>query len=120
MLFLGYSLSAGQQTLTLYVRVRLPLPHLSKCSSVWESACFGSKMPQVQVLSLRLIIKLEVSKMDQLVNLLWIGVFTGGFCFLLVFGELFMNALYEFFPPYRRWFDKQLEKMPNWDEEVEE
>lgn len=57
--------------------------------------------------------------MDQLVNLLWIGVFTGGFCFLLVFGELFMNALYEFFPPYRRWFDKQLEKMPNWDEEVE-
>lgn len=46
------------------------------------------------------------------VALFWIMVFTGGFCFLLVFGELFMNALYEFFPPYRRWFDKQLEKCP--------
>lgn len=26
----------------------------------------------------------------------WIMVFMGGFCLLLVFGELFMNALYEF------------------------
>lgn len=57
--------------------------------------------------------------MDQLANLLWIGIFTGGFCILLAFGELIMNALYEFFPPYRRWYDKQLDNMPDWDEEVE-
>lgn len=64
-------------------------------------------------------IKLEVSKMDQLVNLLWIGVFTGGFCFLLVFGEVVMNAMYELIPPYRKWVDKQMENLPDWDEEVE-
>lgn len=48
----------------------------------------------------------------------WIMVFMGGFCLLLAFGELFMNALYRFVPPYRRWLDKQVSNI-DWDEEEE-
>lgn len=47
----------------------------------------------------------------------WIMGFMGGFCLLLVFGELFTNVLYEISPHYRRWVDKQIDNLPDWDEE---
>ena len=56
--------------------------------------------------------------MDTLANLLWIGIFTGGFCILLALGDLIMDVLYKFVPPYRRWFDEQLKNMPEWEEET--
>lgn len=55
--------------------------------------------------------------MDTLANLLCVAMFGGGFCILLVVGELIMDALYKFVPPYRKWFDEQLKNMPDWEEE---
>lgn len=46
----------------------------------------------------------------------WIMVCMGGFCLLLVSGELFTDALYELVPPYRRWVDNQINNI-DWDEE---
>lgn len=51
--------------------------------------------------------------------LFWIMVFAGGFCFLLVFGEVVMSTMYILIPPYRRWVDKRMENLHDWDEEVE-
>lgn len=45
--------------------------------------------------------------------------FMGGACLILAFGGLFMEALYKFFPPYKKWVNKQIDNMPDWDEEVE-
>ena len=56
--------------------------------------------------------------MDTLANLLWIGIFAGGFCILLVLGDLIMDIIYKFVPPYRKWFYKQLKNMPEWEGET--
>ena len=53
------------------------------------------------------------------VALFWIMVFAGGFCFVLAFSEIIVDALYDFSPSYRSWADKQMENLHAWDEEVE-
>jgi hypothetical protein len=54
--------------------------------------------------------------MEQLANLIWIGMVGGGFCLLLVLGELIANALYDLIPTFRLWVDEQ--DKPGCDEEA--
>lgn len=43
----------------------------------------------------------------ELANLIWIGMVGGGFCLLLVLGELIANALYDLIFAFRLWIDEQ-------------
>lgn len=47
-------------------------------------------------------------------------VFIGGFCLLLIFGDSIMGVLYKFVPPYKRWVDKQIDNLPDWEEDENE
>ena len=57
--------------------------------------------------------------MSGLANFVWIAILVGIFILLLCIGEFVIPIIYELFPSFRKMANKEIDNIPEWNEEDE-